>query len=118
MRIAEILFWNNESTEGNRSDPQLYLPHDPSDDLFKKLASDYTKDRLVQRFWNLKRSESQPLGPAAPAETELIPNGTLEPTAASSEAELVHDRVPGGSASARPPSATPTSIRRLTSPRV
>jgi hypothetical protein len=34
MRIVEILFWNNEPTEGHRFDPQLYLPHDPSSQTF------------------------------------------------------------------------------------
>jgi|SRR5271163_701909 len=89
MQIVEILFWNNEPAEANRSDPQLDLPHDPSSDLFTKLANAYAKDRLLKRFWNLKGSESQPFGPAAPAETELIPSGTLEPTAASWQAEPV-----------------------------
>jgi hypothetical protein len=85
MRIAEILFWNNETTEGNRSDLQLYLSHDASSDLFAKLANAYAKDRLLKRFWNAKGSEAHRSGPAPPdGENELIPSGTLEPTTASS----------------------------------
>ena len=85
MRIAEILFWNNEPTEGDHSDPQLDLSHHPSSDLFRKLANAYSKDRLLKRFWNRKGSETQCPGLAScDAETELSPTGTLEPTKASS----------------------------------
>jgi hypothetical protein len=71
MRITEILFCNNEPTEGNRSDSQLYLPHDASSDLFAKPANAYAKDRLLRRFWNAKGLEADPSGPPLPdAETE------------------------------------------------
>jgi hypothetical protein len=84
MRISEILFWSNEPTDGNRSDPQLDLPRDQSNDFLKKLASAFTKDGLVKRFWNLNGSEGQPPEPAPPdAEAELIPRGSLERTAGS-----------------------------------
>jgi hypothetical protein len=90
MRISEILFWDNKPIEGNRSNPQLGLPHDPSSDLFTKLASAYAKDCLVKRFWHVKGLEGQCPGPAPhDAETELIPNGTFEPITASWQAEPV-----------------------------
>jgi hypothetical protein len=75
MRIVEILFWNSEPTEGNPSDHHLYLPHHASNDLFARLANAYAKDRLLKRFWNLKRLESRPFGLAPPdAGSELIPS--------------------------------------------
>jgi hypothetical protein len=90
MRISEILFWNTEPVEANRADPHLDLPHDPSGDLFTKLANAYAKDRLMKRFWNAKGLESQRPGPAPPdAGTEPIPSGTTEPTTASWQAEPV-----------------------------
>ena len=90
MRIYEILFWNNEPAEGNRSDPQLDLSPTPFSDDPTNLANAFTRGGLVKHFWNLPGSEGQPSGPAPPdAETELIPSGTLEPTAASSQAEPV-----------------------------
>ena len=86
MRIAEILFWNNEP-EGNRSDPQLRSSPTPFSDDPTKLANAFTRSGLVKHFWNINGSEGQPSGPAPPdAETELIPSGTLEPTTAFWEA--------------------------------
>jgi hypothetical protein len=88
MRITEILFWNNEPTEGNRPDPQLDLPPAPFSDDPTNLANAFTRRGLVKHFWNLSGSEGQPSGPAPPdAENELIPSGTLEPTTASWQAE-------------------------------
>jgi hypothetical protein len=116
MRIAEILFWNNEPAEANRSDPQLDLPHDPSSDLFTKLANAYAKDRLLKRFWNAKGSEAHPSGPAAPdAETELIPSSTLEPTTASWLTEPVEEE-PQVGRHPLVPFRQPGDIRRLTWP--
>src|SRR6267142_1676640 len=90
MRISEILFWNNEPTERNRSDPQLNLPSARFGDDLTNLANAFTRSGLVKQFWNLNGSEAQPSGPAAPdAGTESIPSGTLEPTRASWEAEPV-----------------------------
>jgi hypothetical protein len=87
MRIKEILLWNNNSTEGNRSNPQLDLPPAPFRDDPTNLANAFTRSGLVKHFWNLNGSEGQPYGPAPPdAETELIPSGTLEPTTAFWEA--------------------------------
>jgi hypothetical protein len=91
MRITEILSWNNEPTEPNRPDPQLDLPSDPFSDDPTNLANAFTRDGLVKSFWNLNGSEGQPSGPAPPDGTELIPNGTLEPTMASWEAEPVEN---------------------------
>ena len=78
MRIAEILFWNNEPTERNRPDNQLDLPPPPFSDDPTNLANAFTRSGLVKHFWNLNGSEGQPSGPAPPdAGTELIPSGTL-----------------------------------------
>jgi hypothetical protein len=88
MRIAEILYWNNEPTEAHRSDPQLDLPPSGFTDDPTNLANAFTRRGLVKHFWNVNGSEGQPSGSAPPdAETELIPNGTLEPTTASWQAE-------------------------------
>jgi hypothetical protein len=90
MRITEILFWNDDPAEGNRSDPRLDLSPIPFSDDPTNLANAFTRSGLVKHFWNLNGSEGQPSGPAPPrAETELIPNGTLEPTVASWRAEPV-----------------------------
>jgi hypothetical protein len=95
MRIFEILFWNNEPIEGNRSNPRLDLPSAPFSDDLTKLASAFTRSGLVKHFWNLNRSEDQPRRPAPlDAETESIPNGTLEPTTASWQAEPVEEEPP------------------------
>jgi hypothetical protein len=84
MRIAEILFWDNRSTERNRSDPQRDLPSARFNDDLTNLANAFTRSGLVKHFWNLDRSEGQPSGPAPPdAEPESVPSGTLEPTTAS-----------------------------------
>ena len=80
MRISDILSWNNEPPDRNRSDPQLHLPPAP----FSNLQNAFTRSGLVKHFWNLNGSGGQPSGPAPPdAETELIPRGTSEPTTAS-----------------------------------
>jgi hypothetical protein len=90
MLISEILFWNNEPTEGSRSDPQLDVPQPPFPNDLANLANAFTRRGAVKHFWNLNGSEGQPSGPAPPDdETELIPNGTLEPTTASWQAEPV-----------------------------
>ena len=90
MRITEILSWNNEPAEANRSHRQLSPPPAPFSDDPTILAKAFTRRGLVKHFWNLPGSEGQPSEPAPPdAETELIPSGTLEPTAASSQAEPV-----------------------------
>ena len=69
MRINEILLWNNNSTEGNRSNPQLDLPPAPFRDDPTNLANAFTRSGLVKHFWNLNGSEGQPYGPA-PLDTE------------------------------------------------
>src|SRR3984893_9146945 len=90
MRIFEILFWNNERTEVNRAGPQLDLSRVQSSDSLTNLGNAFTRRGLVKHFWNLNGSEGQPSGPAPPDdETELIPNGTLEPTTASWQEEPV-----------------------------
>jgi hypothetical protein len=88
MRIHEILFLNNNPAEGHRSDSQLGPPSPPFGDDITNLANAFTRDGLVKHFWNLNGLEGQPSGPAPPdAGTELMPNGTLEPSAASWQAE-------------------------------
>src|SRR6266404_7559539 len=88
MRISEILFWNNEPTEGVRSEPQRDLPPARFHDDLTNLANAFTRSGLVKHFWNLSGSEEQPSGPAPPhAGTESIPRRTLEPTTASWQAE-------------------------------
>ena len=89
MRIFEVLFWNNDPTERNRSDPQPHLPPAPFSVEPTSLANAFTRSGLVKHFWNLNRSEGQPSGPAPPEGTELIPNGTLERNTASWQAEPV-----------------------------
>ena len=97
MRICEILFWNNERTEVNRAGPQLDLSRVQSSDPLTNLGNAFTRRGLVKHFWNLSGSESQPSGPAPPdADTELIPNGTLEPTTASWQEEPVEEEPPVG----------------------
>jgi hypothetical protein len=95
MRIYEVLFWNDEATEENRTDPQLDLPPSRFDDDPTNLANAFTRSGLVKHFWNLSGSAGQPPGPAPPdAGTELIPSGMLEPTTASWQAEPVETECP------------------------
>ena len=90
MLIAELLHWNNEPAEENRSDSQLGPPSPPFGDDMTNLANAFTRSGLVKRGWNLNGSEGQPYGPAPPdAGTELIPSGTMEPIPASWVAEPV-----------------------------
>jgi hypothetical protein len=96
-KFTEILFWNNDPTEGNRPDPQLDFSPTPFSDDPTNLGNAFTRRGIVKHFWNLPGSEGQPSGPASPnAETELIPSGTLRPTAASWEAEPVETESPVG----------------------
>jgi hypothetical protein len=88
MKICEIFFSNNKHSE-NRSDPQLDPPSGSFNDDLTNLANAFTRRGLVKHYWNLNGSEGQPSGPAPPDETTSIPNGTLEPTTASWEAEPV-----------------------------
>jgi hypothetical protein len=92
MRIAEILFWNNEPAEANDYEPQLdQAPARSSVDV-ANLATAFTRRGLVKHFWNLNGSESQPSEPAPPdPEIELIPSGTLQPTMAFSQDEPVEE---------------------------
>ena len=53
MRIYEILFWNNEPTTRDRSDPQLGPPPVPFSDDPTNLAHAFTRSGLVKHFWNL-----------------------------------------------------------------
>jgi hypothetical protein len=95
MRIAEILFWNNKPAEPKDYEPLLDQPPARSSDDVTKLAAAFTKRGLVKHFWNLNGSEGQPSGPAPPDPvSELIPNGTLEPTTASWEAEPIEEKPP------------------------
>jgi hypothetical protein len=89
MRIYEILFWNNEPNERNRSDPELDFPPGQFGGDPTKLANAFTRSGLVKHFWNINGSEGQPSGPAPPDETTSIPNGTLEPTTVPLQAEPV-----------------------------
>src|SRR5689334_13884649 len=95
MRIAEIIYWNNKPSETYRSDPQLGQSSPSLTDDPTNLANAFTRSGLVKHLWNMNGSEGQPSGPAPPnAETELIPSGTMEPSAASSEAEPVEGEPP------------------------
>jgi hypothetical protein len=97
MLIYEILSWNGELTAGNRSDSNLGAPPGSFRDDPTSLANAFTRRGLVKHFWNLPGSEGQPSGPAPPESgTELIPNGTLEPTTASWQAEPVETERPVG----------------------
>jgi hypothetical protein len=98
MRICEVLFWNNERTEVNRSGPQLDLPPAaPFSNNLTNLANAFTRRGIVKHLWNPDGSEEQPSGPAPlDAETELIPSGTLEPTTAPLQAEPIETEPPVG----------------------
>jgi hypothetical protein len=97
MRIAEILFWNNEPTEKDRPDHQLGPPSRPFGDDMTNLANAFTRSGLVKRGWNFQGSGGQPYRPAPPDPgTELIPNGTLEPTTTFWRAEPVETEPPVG----------------------
>jgi hypothetical protein len=91
MRIAEILFCNNEPTEEDRATPQLHSPPAPFSDDATNLANAFTRSGAVKHFWNLHGSEAPP-----DAEPELIPSGTLEPTMAFSQDEPVEEEPPVG----------------------
>jgi hypothetical protein len=98
MRIYEVLLWN-DGVDG--SEPHLDLSSDPFNDDPTNLANAFTRRGLVKHFWNVGGSEDQPRGPAPPdVGTEVIPRGTLEPSAASWQAEPRETERSGGSASA------------------
>jgi hypothetical protein len=97
MRISEIIFWNNEPTEQNRSDSRFDLPPGPFGDDLTSLANAFTRRGLVKHLWNPNRSEGQASGPTPPdGGTELIPSGTLEPSPARVQAEPVEEEPPAG----------------------
>jgi hypothetical protein len=53
MRIYEVLFWRNESTEEVPFDPQLNLHPVPYTDDLTNLANACTRRGLVKRLWNM-----------------------------------------------------------------
>ena len=90
MRINEILNWNQQPAAEVRPGPQPDLSSAPFIDDPTNLANAFTRSGLVKHFWNLSGSEGQPSGPAPPNPgTDLIPDGTLEPTTASWQADAV-----------------------------
>ena len=90
MRICEILFYSDQPAEEDQTGSQLDVPYGPFSNDLRNLANAFTRRGLVKQFWNLNGSEDQTSGPAPPNnEPELIPDGTLEPTTASWEAEPV-----------------------------
>jgi hypothetical protein len=114
MRISEVLFWSDQPLESDRAERHLDIPAARVDDDLTNLRNAFTRRGAVKHFWNLNGSEGLPSGPAQrDDETELIPNGTLEPTTASWQEEPVDTEPPGWSASARSVSAVPRGIRRL-----
>jgi hypothetical protein len=97
MRIAEILYWNNEPSETHRFDPQVGQSPPSFNGDATNLANAFTRRGLVKSFWNLPGSEGQPRGPVPrDAGPEVIPSGTLEPTTASWQAEPVPKERPMG----------------------
>jgi hypothetical protein len=95
MRISEVLFWSDQPLESDRAGRHLDIPAARVDDDLTNLGNAFTRRGAVKHFWNLNGSEGQPSGPAPPdAEPELIPNGTLEPTTASWEAEPIEEKPP------------------------
>jgi hypothetical protein len=97
MRISEVLFWSDQPLESDRAERHLDIPAARVDDDLTNLGNAFTRRGLVKRFWNLNGSERQPTGPAPPDdETELIPNGTLEPITLSLPAEPVEEEPPVG----------------------
>jgi hypothetical protein len=94
MIIAEMLYWNSQSTERDRPGSQLNLSPPQFTDDPRTFANAFTRRGLVKHFWNPDRSGEQPSGHAPPdPKTELIPSGTLEPTAASWEADPAETEV-------------------------
>src|SRR5580693_5063908 len=90
MRISDVVFWSDQALEGSRSDYHHDIPAPRDDDDLTNLGNAFTRRGLVKHFWNLNGSEEQPSGPAPPDPgTDLIPSGTLEPSAASWQAEPV-----------------------------
>jgi hypothetical protein len=97
MRISEVLFWSDQPLESDRAGRHLDIPAARVDDDLTNLGNAFTRGGLVKHFWNLNGSERQPTGPAPPdAEPQLIPTGTLEPTAALRPAEPVDEEPPVG----------------------
>jgi len=97
MLIAEILFWNDEPAETYGPDPRLDLSPARFTDDPANLANAFTRRGLVKHFWNINGSEDQARGPApSGAETDVIPDGTSEPTTASWELEPVEQEPPVG----------------------
>ena len=95
MRIHEVIFWYNEPTK--RANHKLDLPPASDTDDLTNLANAFTRRGVVKHFWNLNGSEGQPSELAPPdAETELIPNATLEPTTPPLPAEPVEEEPPVG----------------------
>jgi hypothetical protein len=80
MRIHEILFWSNDSAEGDPSDPYFDFPPGPPDHAMADLArAAFPKDGRVKRLWGLNRLQRLPSEATASAETELSPSDNLEP---------------------------------------
>jgi hypothetical protein len=96
MRISEILYWNDDPTVRNRPEPQPDLSSAPFSDDPTNLANAFTRRGLVKHFWNLNGSEGQTSEPAPPDGTDLTPRDTLEPSAASWQAEPVPKEHPVG----------------------
>src|SRR5438876_2802609 len=97
MRISDVLFWSDQPLDGNLSGCHLDVPAPRVDDDLTKLGNAFTRRGLVKHFWNVSGSEGQPSGlPAPDAETELIPNGTLEPNTAFGQDEPLETEPPLG----------------------
>jgi hypothetical protein len=71
MRITEILSWNNEPAEGNRSNPRLNYPPAPFRDDLTNVANAFTRRGAVKHLWNLNGLGAQPSGPAPPGALHL-----------------------------------------------
>jgi hypothetical protein len=91
MRIYEILFQNDISAQVDHPDPYLDFPPGPFDNDLTNLATAFTKNGMVKRFWDVDKLVHQPSGPGAAddAETGLMPTDTLGPTMVSVQAEPV-----------------------------
>jgi hypothetical protein len=116
MLIAEILYCNNQSAEGDSPSLQLNLPPPQFTGDPTNLANAFTRRGLVKYLWNLNGSAGQPSGPAPPgAEPELTPTGAVEPTTASLQAEPVETE-PSVDQHRRSCFGTAKGLKRLTVP--
>jgi hypothetical protein len=103
MRIYEIVFWDHDPTEESRSID--FFPSPLDNDLANLARAAFTRRGLVKHLWYTRGSEGQLSGPATRTETDMIPNGSVEPSTSPLPAEPVDAEPPVGQHRLRPFSA-------------